>query len=321
MGAAQRTLRMMRLYTVGWRHVLGSRDKSYSLKHRPNPSEGVRVPKDPAKRIVFLRHGESAWNEVFNRGFGPSFPVRLVSAWVRELMGLQDGSSLFLDSPLSATGEEQVSQLRSWLERGGRAEESGAVAGLGQVLQEADEVVRMLRGQRGKGSSVLTCSNLRRAMATAAGALSGRLAETGERIKMLSCTQEISRNLDTISISPPGQAVPIDLSGSRLPATFDASGHVGNKPVRQQGIKRLEAFAEWATAQPEDTIVLGGHSLFFREFFRAYLPTGATEGLAGTARKRKIHNCGVVSFKLHAGGEGAFCIDPDSITPVYLGFS
>ena len=99
------------------------------------------------------------------------------------------------------------------------------------------------------------------------------------------------------------------------------SGHVGNKPVRQQGIKRLEAFAEWAAAQPEDTIVIGGHSLFFREFFRAYLPTGATEGLAGTARKRKIHNCGVVSFKLHAGGEGAFCIDPDSITPVYLGFS
>ena len=110
---------MMRLYTVGWRHVLGSRDKSYSLKHRPNPSEGVRVPTDPAKRIVFLRHGESAWNEVFNRGFGPSFPVRLISAWVRELMVLQDGSSLFLDSPLSATGEEQVSQLRSWLERGG----------------------------------------------------------------------------------------------------------------------------------------------------------------------------------------------------------
>ena len=66
-------------------------------------------------------------------------------------------------------------------------------------------MVRMLRGQRGKGSSVLTCSNLRRAMATAAGALSWRLAETGERIKMLSCTQEISRNVDTISISPPGQ--------------------------------------------------------------------------------------------------------------------
>ena len=323
MGAAQRTLKVLRLYTVGWRHVLGSRDKSYSLKHRPDPAEGARAPGDPSKRIVFIRHGESAWNEVFNRGFGPSFPVRLVSAWLQELQILHTGSSLFLDSPLSPTGEEQVRQLHSWLERGGRAQESGGAAGLGKVLKEADDVVRILKGNGGAGTSVLTCSNLRRAMATAAGALQGRLEQTGERIKMLSCTQEISRNVDTISISPVGQAVAVDLGNgeSLAPAAFDASGHVGNKPVREQGIKRLEAFAAWAAAQKEDTIVVGGHSLFFREFFRAYLPSGAIDGLAGTARKRKIHNCGVVSFRLHSGGEGAFCIDPASITPVYLGFS
>ena len=33
-----------------------------------------------SRRIIFVRHGESQWNEVFNKGFGPSFPVRLASA-------------------------------------------------------------------------------------------------------------------------------------------------------------------------------------------------------------------------------------------------
>ncbi|CAN0496567.1 unnamed protein product, partial [Ectocarpus sp. 8 AP-2014] len=46
--------------------------------------------------------------KVFNRGFGPSFLVRLVSAFVREVMMLSTRDSVFFDSPLSNTGIQQV---------------------------------------------------------------------------------------------------------------------------------------------------------------------------------------------------------------------
>ena len=36
-------------------------------------------------RIIFVRHGESVWNYVFNRGFGPSFLVRLLRVTLYEL--------------------------------------------------------------------------------------------------------------------------------------------------------------------------------------------------------------------------------------------
>ncbi|CAN0440510.1 unnamed protein product, partial [Laminaria digitata] len=66
------------------------------------------------KRVIFLRHGESEWNEVFNRGFGPMFLVRLVKAFVREVMMLSTRDSVFFDSPLSNTGIQQVTRGGGW---------------------------------------------------------------------------------------------------------------------------------------------------------------------------------------------------------------
>ncbi|CAN0078117.1 unnamed protein product, partial [Sphacelaria rigidula] len=46
--------------------------------------------------------------KVFNRGFGPGFFVRLVSALIREVMMLGTRDSVLFDSPLSTTGIAQV---------------------------------------------------------------------------------------------------------------------------------------------------------------------------------------------------------------------
>jgi len=35
---------------------------------------------------------------------------------------------------------------------------------------------------------------------------------------------------------------------------------------------RRQAFAEWAADRPESTIIVGGHSLWFRNFFTLFLP-------------------------------------------------
>ncbi|EOD17458.1 hypothetical protein EMIHUDRAFT_102681 [Emiliania huxleyi CCMP1516] len=54
-------------------------------------------------RLIFVRHGESVWNLVFNRGFGPSF--------LHELLLVPVDDSAFLDSPLSPLGLQQCGQL------------------------------------------------------------------------------------------------------------------------------------------------------------------------------------------------------------------
>ena len=89
----------------------------------------------------------------------------------------------------------------------------------------------------------------------------------------------------------------------------------------------MQAFSEWAFKRPEETIVVGGHSLFFRSFFREFLPAGENPL---TARDSKIANGGVVAFTLDrgtvadAGGEAPaqvqYRVDPASLTEVYLGF-
>ena len=53
-------------------------------RRRPHPPANARAPPPPQEleslTVVFVRHGESEWNDVFNKGFGPSFLVRLVGA-------------------------------------------------------------------------------------------------------------------------------------------------------------------------------------------------------------------------------------------------
>ena len=68
-------------------------------------------------RLIFVRHGESVWNYVFNRGFGPSFLVRLVRVTLHELYLVPLDDSAYLDSPLSDLGLEQCAGLQSFLRK------------------------------------------------------------------------------------------------------------------------------------------------------------------------------------------------------------
>ena len=157
-----------------------------------------------------------------------------------------------------------------------------------------------------------------------------------------------------MAIAPPRRAPPLHGAAeleSKL--NIDGSEHRGNKSLAFTGIKRcaprhaaaparrppyrprhrpparrrrpslpprLMHFAQWALERPEQTIVVGGHSLWFKNFFQLYLPKDVDH----PAKKRKIVNCGAVAFDLQlrrgAGGAPAYRIDPDSIRVVYGGF-
>ena len=70
-------------------------------------------------------------------------------------------------------------------------------------------------------------------------------------------------------------------------------------------------------------IIVGGHSLWFKEFFKAFLDDEAAK--TATAARRKIVNCGVVGFTLqhtkHPTHGEMFRIEPDSIESIYGGFA
>jgi len=106
-----------------------------------------------------------------------------------------------------------------------------------------------------------------------------------------------------------------------MDVTLDASANGGNKTLHFRGIDRLQHFAEWVTSLEGDkTVVLGGHSLWFRNFFQLYLP----KAVEHEGKNNKIVNCGAVGFTLERGtaadGSRRFAIDPASIRTIYGGF-
>lgn len=64
-------------------------------------------------KVVFIRHGESAWNQIFNKGFVLFRPFKLVKALITESIWYSGvrGDSLFYDSPLNKKGIQQAEEL------------------------------------------------------------------------------------------------------------------------------------------------------------------------------------------------------------------
>jgi hypothetical protein len=101
------------------------------------------------KRVYFLRHGESMWNEVFNRGLDIWIIWRFISCLMQEFNLLPFPDSVFWDSPLSPLGIRQAVQLSAWIEHSHPNNQHAAI----------------LRGNSDTPSLVCV-SNLRRAVST-----------------------------------------------------------------------------------------------------------------------------------------------------------
>ena len=92
----------------------------------------------------------------------------------------------------------------------------------------------------------------------------------------------------------------------------------GNKTISYKGKNRIEDFNKWLFESPEDTVIVGGHSLWFKCFFNLYLPHACTH----RAKSEKLTNSGVVAFTIHKSKqERTYCINPESIVTVYGGFT
>lgn len=302
--------------------VFSKDNKGVGPKKNPDPDLAKGRPSLQVKTIVFLRHGESDWNNIFNKGINFRMITRFFAAMKKEFEIYASVNSVFIDSPLNSEGIEQAVELSKFL---GSKE---------AILAQPERVTRILNIIRGESddSSIIVTSSLRRAIATTTLAFWPRISEKKEKVHLLSCLQEISRNIDTYQLSPP-QGI-ADLPFERLyphcggkdnfpvEAVYDTSANYGNKSYSFYGIKRLRAFSDWVFLQKEvSTVIVGGHSLWFKYYFQTYLP----HSFQHDAKTKKITNSGMVAFDLHEhrmeDGSIVHRIDPDSIVTLYGGFT
>ena len=278
-----------------------------------------------SKTVIFLRHGESTWNDTFNKGdrsigkFVVGFIPGLFRSFATEWYFLVSGKfneSWFFDSPLSQKGIQQAEGVQKFL-RDTDPQYS--------TPKEA-QLIKILKGDS-QDKSQLTSSNLRRAISTMVIGLKERLDKNvrDDKILILSELQEVSFNPDALSIHP-ANAPLVDswMDSDDVKEIYrtrcDTSKNKGNKSIKSNGLERIEAFCKLIFEDIDaQSIVATGHSYWFRAFFQTYLP----HSFEHPAKKKKLINGGIAGFtlkrkKTESGDK--YMIDPSSIVVLYGGF-
>jgi len=357
-------LRKLRLVYISLLYLAFCKDKKWKVPKEKDPASffpkelggsgsGANDKQYREKTILIIRHGESTWNDTFNAGdrnkllFVLLFLPNLVYAIVAELyffISGKDSESWFYDSALSAKGVSQAEGMRQFLKKEKMKLGSGSSGGSGTNREEhAIKLLLALGDEGGASSSVsshVVSSNLRRAISTAAITLADRFAlnHKDDEIILLPSLQEISFNPDALSILPPRGVVhptwcDTNIAGlsskkKSFASMVNTTYHTGNKTLDSNGLLRLQQFCADVfddTKLPKSNIIAVGHSLFFRSFFRVYLPRGVEH----IAKEKKLVNGGSVMVTLREvtimDGEKKkltkeYMIDPTSIVVVYGGF-
>jgi broad specificity phosphatase PhoE len=278
-----------------------------------------------SKTIIFLRHGESTWNDTFNKGdrstgqFLKGFVPNLFQSFATEWYFLISGKcqeSWFFDSPLSHKGISQAHGVQTYLRNKDAAYSTPKEAHL----------IKVLKGDSEEKCQLMS-SNLRRAISTISIALQDRLDKKlkGDKIMILTELQEVSFNPDALSIHPAkGALVDSWMDSEQVKEIYktqcDTSRNAGNKSIKSNGLERMEAFCKIVFEDVDaKNVVATGHSYWFRSFFQTYLP----HSFDHVSKKKKLINGGVAGFTLKRKKTDAgykYMIEAQSIVTLYGGF-
>ena len=100
----------------------------------------------------------------------------------------------------------------------------------------------------------------------------------------------------------------------------DPSKNLGNKPLKSNGLIRMERFCDLVFDEIDgEAVVATGHSYWFRAFFQTYLPLSFEH----VSKKKKLINGGITGFTLmrkKTANGYKYMIDSSSIVVLYGGF-
>lgn len=317
--------RKFEIFVATIQYLIFCNDKKWKTPEDPAPFfQNKDKEKIESKTIVFVRHGESTWNDTFNKGDRPTaqfikgFIPGLIKAVFNEWyfwVSAQANESWFFDAPLSEKGLQQALAVQKFLQSDP------------QFLPPKERKFMHLLNSTDEAQ--LVSSNLRRAISTMVIGFQDRLTKDvpKDQILILPALQEISRNPDALTITPAyGKVVPAWTDPKIVHTIYehrkiDTKLHSGNKHVSSNGLQRLQEFCEIAFETIEkESIICGGHSLWFRSFFQTFLPSTFEH----VSKKKKLVNGGIVGFTLQRtkteSGRYQYMIDPTSITILHGGF-
>mmetsp|Transcript_48565 Transcript_48565/g.104650 ORF Transcript_48565/g.104650 Transcript_48565/m.104650 type:complete len:398 (+) Transcript_48565:171-1364(+) len=320
------TIKKGRLCLWGLIYFLLSADKKCRNPTDSTPAYGA--PGCKRMKVVFIRHGESEWNAVFNEGSKLTLPFRFLSALWSEAFMFLEQDSIFFDSPLSQVGVDQSWQLMRAL--AAYPQKALDVSMSSKPVQDLDvsDLVSIIRGDSGK--SIVASSILRRAISTGFISLAPRFLRLSgkDRMQIMTSLQEISRNVDTLALAPAFEAPKIPIAEAKdaymgdimthfYRNRFDPRLNKGNKSLRRRAISRQDDFVKWIFQQRDvDMVIVLGHSFWFREFFKSYLPKSSNH----IAKKEKLVNCGCVAFDFYQDARSVTQIPVSSIKVIHGGF-
>lgn len=230
----------------------------------------------PRKTVYLVRHGESVWNAAQ----ASKDVVAMLSA---------------VDHPLNDTGRSQAESLARHLAAGG---------------SEAEEVLK---------ATLVVCSPLTRAIQTCLVGLAPLLArEGGARSVQLNPNAREKRNFGGKDSSGKhvGDAITADLERSMY-ELYPAAGKaeellrprfdlelvqtqwwLGQKEEEAHVVARTDELLAQLRYCEATSIVLVGHSHYFRELFRNFMPEAA-QSAAPELLKKKLSNGGMVAVDLN----------------------
>jgi broad specificity phosphatase PhoE len=238
--------------------------------------ESCRYIDEPAletREVYFVRHGESEWNVLQK-----SEVHKKLASVFRDIQTNLKGDSSILDAPLSSRGVSQCKALRQVME---------------SLLKEKD--------------AAYVVSNLRRAIQTA---IFG-FAVDQRVFHVHSALQESTDKPDGVSFWVPDNTETsiVSAEAENIEVYLDLTHNYGNKSLAKVN-ERLKTFAEYVFDVDKRTLVVVGHSNFFRRFFERY-----SSGLSRT----KMKNTEVVRFEFAKQKDSSLCIVPGSVEVVYPG--
>lgn len=312
-----------------WASIYFCAARDRGIKAQPSTWDDDFSGRDTrVKKVVFIRHGDSQWSSIFDRPYNLSFLGRLVLELLREAMLWVQWDSVFLDTPLSNRGIDQAWALLKLIAESDGDDHLDADDANRRKVKELNrnQLISIIRGDVGK--SVVVSSTLRRAVSTAVMCLITRLSRGNDKVKVMTMLQDCGRSMDTVSITLANQLPRPPLSEASRRDSGDVvalaykrylcgSENTGNKGLTYEAPQRQHDFCEWVFKQTEDTIIVIGHGLWFRQFFEAHLPAGCTHN----AGRRRLRHCAVVAFDLYdvkrASEVSHYRVHADSIMQVF----